>query len=253
MLKQLDHSNCDVHRVELVNHFVLLMQQTGAQTNGIRRQRPVLPYEIMCAHTRSKLNATQIRLIQMEASCQDKKNKQEKESLVLDCKTMTNSTLGSTRHIPQNWQYRWVDLCESHSWCSNNSLIYQHSVLQDEPAHDVHQYMQTHKGRGIYVCQGLDYIYVIAVSEGRGVHTLVQFLQDAWLQRSGGRIVSYLCEIVGTRCLIRPLVPRLAAVPSKHNSPPILLYPSLTHLTTPESPPGSCSQAVWDQGTFCTL
>lgn len=80
MLKRLDHSNCDVHRVELVNRFVLLMQQTGAQTNSIRRQRPVLPYEIMCAHTRSKLNTTQIRLIQMEASCQDKKTSRKKKA-----------------------------------------------------------------------------------------------------------------------------------------------------------------------------
>lgn len=64
-------------------------------------------------------------------------------------------------------------------------------------------------------------------------------------RRSGGRIVLYLCAIVGTRRLIRPLVPRLAALPSKHNKP-VLLYLPLDHLTAPPRGPGSRSQAVGD-------
>lgn len=75
-----------------------------------------------------------------------------------------------------------------------------------------------------------------------------------------GHIVLYLCVIVGTLSLIRPLVPWLAAVPSKHNSPSYYIYLSSTWPIHGESP-GSHSQAVWDHerlGPFvhrniCTL
>ena len=78
-------------------------------------------------------------------------------------------------------------------------------------------------------------------------------------QRSGGHIVAYLCVIVGTRCLIRPLLPC-----STQTHPNTIAHLIISISAPPDHSmegPGSRSQAVQDHGgqgpfvrcNICTL